>query len=128
MAKQQPFMLRTLLVILAACAAAPLASADIYAEPPALAPLPASTCSWSEYRLPKDIIPIQYSLQLDVDLKTSKVGGLVDILVELAVERDCLILHSDPGMDLGAIYVTTADGMTMNGLLPAHSLVSARSI
>jgi hypothetical protein len=46
-------------------------------------------------RLPDNVIPIQYELNLFTNLKTFEYGGLVTVLVNITRETDSIVVHGD---------------------------------
>ena len=107
-------MLTSLAAVLAL---ARFAAADMQAVEDSLPP---SNCSWSSYRLPTDVIPYQYDMNMDVESVTEQVDGSAVIHIEIIVETDCVVLHSDMSITLGDISLQTAGGEELEGAAQSH--------
>ena len=64
--------------------------------------MPASTCKWTDYRLPAAVQPTHYDVFFDVDLQNDFVTGNVTIQLNIDAPQQCIVLHADPSMTITA--------------------------
>nr|XP_006818001.1 PREDICTED: aminopeptidase N-like [Saccoglossus kowalevskii] len=63
-------------------------------SPSTLSPPPSSSNPWEDYRLPTDIEPVHYTLELKIDSEKFSFNGSIDIRVTCINRTSRIILHS----------------------------------
>lgn len=77
--------------------------------PPTDPPQEQDNCEWMEYRLPGWVIPIEYHLDLDVELKEPfAVHGRIVISLEVVQETRCVLIHGE-AMEITSIKLHETD-------------------
>ena len=62
-------------------------------------------------RLPDDVWPLRYALTLDVDPRTARYSGTVDVLAELEQARDVIWIHGRE-LHVGSSVVAPEGGVS----------------